>query len=71
MQIKPLKDYLVLKPVAQKVDVMAPPIKDDWLFEVIESEAVPSGTLVVVKEITVKTENYIITHVDNVVGVVE
>ena len=73
MQIKPLKGYLVLKPLAQKVDVMAPPINDEWTFQVMQSydDRFPVSSQVIVKELTVKTENYIITHIDNVVGVVE
>ena len=73
MEIKPVKDYLVLKAIEAPSDGLAPPIKDDWLFEVKQSYSkdFPLGTRVIVKELTVKTDNYIITHIDNVVGVVE
>lgn len=73
MNIKPVEQYLVLKAVEVPSDGLAPPVKDDWLFEVKQSydKQFPLGSKVIVKELTVKTDNYVITHIDNVVGVVE
>ena len=73
MKINPNEHYLVVRPPRQAEDQLMPPIKDDWLFEVVESASpsYPVGTHVIVKELTVKTENYTITHVDNVVAEVK
>lgn len=73
MRITPTEHHLVLKPIEDITNGLAPPVKDDWLYLVARS-ATPRysvGTHVIVKEITVKTDNYAITHVDNVVAEVE
>lgn len=70
LKITPNEHYLVLAPIEDITNGFAPPVKDDWLFEVVESAnpSYPVGTNIIIKEITVKTDNYTITHIDNVVA---